>query len=76
MRSRIERTGQASRPRRPRRLQDLRTSLPRVLKQIFGAPDYAAYLEHCRRAGHAPGLTEQQFVEEFFATKGKRLRCC
>ena len=54
----------------------LRVSLPRVARQVLGAPDYAAYLEHCRRAGHSPCLTERQFLDQFFAVKGKRVRCC
>jgi uncharacterized short protein YbdD (DUF466 family) len=48
----------------------------RVLRQIVGAPDYAAYLEHCRRAGHGPQLTEREFLTEFFQAKGSRARCC
>jgi len=47
-----------------------------VLRQIIGAPDYGAYLEHCRRAGHAPRLTEPEYLTEFYEAKGKRLRCC
>src|SRR5437867_13154573 len=27
-----------------------------VLRRMFGMPDYEAYLEHCRAAGHAPTL--------------------
>jgi uncharacterized short protein YbdD (DUF466 family) len=50
--------------------------LTRVLRQIIGAPDYAAYLEHCRHAGHPPGLSEREYVSEFFETKGKIVRCC
>jgi len=57
------------------RVRQMCRALPHVLKQIFGAPDYAAYLAHCRQAGHPP-LTEKQFVEEFFAAKGKCMRCC
>jgi uncharacterized short protein YbdD (DUF466 family) len=48
----------------------------RVLKQIFGAPDYAAYLEHCRHAGHPPRLSEREYVTEFFERKGRTARCC
>jgi uncharacterized short protein YbdD (DUF466 family) len=51
-------------------------TITHVLKQIFGAPDYAAYLDHCTRAGHPPRLDEKQYVAEFFAAKGKRMRCC
>ena len=56
-------------------LRQMWRALPHVLKQIFGAPDYAAYLAHCRQASHPP-LTEKQFVEEFFAARGKRTSCC
>jgi uncharacterized short protein YbdD (DUF466 family) len=48
----------------------------RVLRRILGAPDYDAYLEHCREAGHPPRLTEKQYVREFFESKGKGVRCC
>lgn len=48
----------------------------RTLRRIFGAPDYEAYLEHCSRAGHAPQLTEEEYVREFFEAKGKGVRCC
>ena len=48
----------------------------RVLRRIIGAPDYESYLEHCREAGHPPRLTEREFVNEFFASKGKGVRCC
>ena len=47
-----------------------------VLRRIIGAPDYAAYLEHCRRAGHEPRLDEKQYLKEFFEAKGKTARCC
>jgi uncharacterized short protein YbdD (DUF466 family) len=65
----------------PRRIETSRWArivreLPRVARQIFGAPDYAAYLEHCRHAGHPPRWTERQYVDAFFAAKGKRVRCC
>ena len=50
--------------------------LRRVLRRIIGAPDYEAYLEHCRAAGHPPRMTEREFVKEFFASKGKGVRCC
>ena len=50
--------------------------LGRLLRQVIGAPDYEAYLEHCREAGHPPRLTEREFVDEFFASKGKGVRCC
>ena len=41
-----------------------------------GAPDYAAYLEHCRNAGHPALLTEREYVSEFFERKGRTARCC
>ena len=47
-----------------------------VLRRIVGAPDYEAYLEHCRAAGHAPKLSEREYVAEFFEAKGKGVRCC
>ena len=47
-----------------------------VLRRIIGAPDYAAYLEHCRQAGHKPRLDEKQYLKEFFEAKGKTARCC
>ena len=50
--------------------------LARALRQIVGAPDYKAYLEHCRIAGHSVQLTEREYVKEFFEAKGKRVRCC
>jgi uncharacterized short protein YbdD (DUF466 family) len=50
--------------------------LARVLRRIIGAPDYAAYLEHCRVAGHEPRLSERAYVAEFFESKGKGVRCC
>jgi uncharacterized short protein YbdD (DUF466 family) len=42
---------------------------------VIGAPDYGAYLDHCRRAGHEP-LSERDYVRDFFEAKGKRVRCC
>ena len=48
----------------------------RVLRQILGAPDYQAYLEHCRQVGHPPLLSEREYVNEFFEAKGKIVRCC
>jgi len=47
-----------------------------VVGQILGAPDHRAYLEHCERAGHPPRLTEEQYLTEFFESKGKGVRCC
>ena len=52
------------------------TRLARVLRRIIGAPDYAAYLEHCRAAGHAPKEGEREYVAQFFESKGKSVRCC
>jgi uncharacterized short protein YbdD (DUF466 family) len=48
----------------------------RAARQIFGAPDYQAYLEHCRAAGHEPRLTEREYVAQFFEAKGTGVRCC
>jgi uncharacterized short protein YbdD (DUF466 family) len=39
-------------------------------------PDYEAYLEHCRAAGHLPQLGEREYVAQFFEAKGKGVRCC
>jgi uncharacterized short protein YbdD (DUF466 family) len=39
-------------------------------------PDYAGYLEHCQRAGHPPQLTECEFLDDFFAARGRARRCC
>ena len=50
--------------------------LARVVRRIVGAPDYGAYLEHCQRAGHAPRLSEREYVDRFFASKGNGVRCC
>jgi uncharacterized short protein YbdD (DUF466 family) len=54
----------------------LSARIARVVRRIVGAPDYAAYLEHCRVAGHEPRLSEEQYVAEFFEAKGKGVRCC
>jgi len=48
----------------------------RVARKILGAPDYQAYLEHCRAAGHGPALSEREYVAQFFEAKGKGVRCC
>ena len=50
--------------------------LVRAVRQIIGMPDYEAYLEHCERAGHAPRLTQEQYLKEFFESQGKGVRCC
>jgi uncharacterized short protein YbdD (DUF466 family) len=47
-----------------------------ALRRMFGMPDYEAYLEHCRAAGHAPTLGEREYVAQFFEAKGKGVRCC
>jgi len=54
----------------------LPTRIARVVRRIIGAPDYGAYLEHCRQAGHPPRLDERAYVEQFFESKGKGVRCC
>ena len=54
----------------------LPASIASVLRRIIGAPDYQAYLEHCRSAGHPPTLDEREYVAEFFESKGKGVRCC
>ena len=48
----------------------------RVWRSVIGAPDYEAYLEHCRTAGHPPRMTEREFVAAFFESEGKGVRCC
>jgi len=50
--------------------------LLRIVRRIIGAPDYQAYLEHCRTARHPPRLTEREYVDQFFESKGKGVRCC
>ena len=50
--------------------------IARVVRRIIGAPDYDAYLEHCRAAGHTPVLGEREYVAQFFESKGKGVRCC
>ena len=50
--------------------------IARVLRRILGAPDYGAYLEHCQDAGHPPRLSEREYVDQFFESKGKGVRCC
>ena len=52
------------------------TRLVRVLRQILGAPDYQAYLDHCAAAGHPPQLSERDYVAQFFEAKRKGMRCC
>ncbi len=69
MRSRIEESEGRSRAARWK-------ALARALRRILGMPDYAAYLEHCRRAGHPALLTEREFTDEFFERRGRAVRCC
>jgi len=52
------------------------TRAAHLARTIVGAPDYKAYLEHCRAAGHAPTLSEREYVARFFEAKGKGARCC
>ena len=59
-------------PRTRGRWQTVRT----VVRRIWGAPHYDDYLEHCWRAGHAPRLSEREYVHQFFATRGQDVRCC
>jgi uncharacterized short protein YbdD (DUF466 family) len=54
----------------------LLTRVARVARRVIGAPDYGMYLEHCRAAGHPPQLTEREYVDQFFKSKGKGVRCC
>jgi uncharacterized short protein YbdD (DUF466 family) len=54
----------------------LPTRIARTWRRIIGAPDYGAYLEHCRAAGHEPRWSEREYVAEFFESKGKGVRCC
>ncbi len=54
----------------------LPTRLARVLRRIIGAPDYGAYLEHCRTAGHPAPLSEREYVARYFDEKGRATRCC
>jgi uncharacterized short protein YbdD (DUF466 family) len=51
--------------------------LPRAWRRVLGAPDYASYLEHCRRAGHAPEVGERAYLDAWFAARGRSPhRCC
>ena len=63
-------------PRETERALPFPARLARVVRRIIGAPDYGAYLEHCRAAGHAPTLDEREYVAQFFESKGKAVRCC
>lgn len=53
-----------------------RRALRTIIRRVIGAPDYEAYLEHCRTAGHPPQLDEREYVKQFFENKGKAPRCC
>ena len=48
----------------------------RVVRRIVGAPDYAAYVEHCRKSGHPAPISEKEYVREFFEAKRTGVRCC
>ena len=54
----------------------LRRVLWTIVRRVIGAPDYEAYLEHCRSAGHPPKVDEREYVRAFFEAKGKAPRCC
>ena len=54
----------------------LRRALRSIIRRVIGAPDYEAYIEHCRMAGHAVRLSEREYVDQFFENKGKAPRCC
>jgi len=61
------------------RLTTLLRSLTRVIRQVTGMPDYAAYVEHQRRChpGHPP-LGERAFFAEYLRARyadGPN-RCC
>ena len=59
----------------PRARDGLWQRAQRVIRRIIGAPDYDAYLDHCRAAGHPPRLSEREYVKEFLDKKGG-VRCC
>jgi len=52
------------------------SQVARTVRRIVGAPDYAAYVEHCTRAGHAPPVSEKEYVREFFENRRAGVRCC
>ena len=62
-----------------RRAADLLARLAWVLRRVIGAPDYAAYVVHVRRAhpGRAP-LSEAEFAHDALARRYDRpgSRCC
>jgi|GEM_PF-1942003 uncharacterized short protein YbdD (DUF466 family) len=53
----------------------VRVRLGRIWRRIVGAPDYQAYLDHCRAAGHEPRLSEREYLAQVLDAKG-RDRCC
>jgi uncharacterized short protein YbdD (DUF466 family) len=59
-----------------RATETLRQRIARVIRRLIGAPDYAAYLEHCHAAGHPPLLNEREYVAKFFESKDSTVRCC
>ena len=67
--------GDGGRGERERALP-LASRIARMWRRIVGAPDYGAYLEHCRAAGHEPRLSEREYVAEVFESKGRGVRCC
>ena len=69
-------TEKRSRVRGSGRWAGLCVDLPRALRRILGMPDYRAYLEHCRRAGHTPPATEREYLRDFFDRRGRANRCC
>ncbi|HXQ28221.1 MAG TPA: CstA-like transporter-associated (seleno)protein [Gemmatimonadales bacterium] len=58
-----------------RRTPRLLTRLARAARQVIGAPDYEAYLDHCRRAGHPVRLTRSAYIAEILERRGTS-RCC
>ena len=62
-----------------RRAAELLTRAAWMIRRVIGAPDYAAYLAHVRRAHPdlAP-LTQEAFVRDVLARKYERpgSRCC
>ena len=62
-----------------RRVADLVARMARVLRRVIGAPDYAAYVAHVRRAhpGTAP-MSREAFARDALARRYDRpgSRCC
>lgn len=48
----------------------------RVVRQVLGAPDYDAYVDHCHRAGHPVALTRRAYIREMQDRKSHAIRCC